>query len=79
MYTDICASRDDAQPHIVENNRCVLCLKSVVPESTDPPKPKRECCRCRGWNGVEHCPVWRTFMGKDYCRDCFLDMEEEMR
>ena len=24
---DICASRDDAQPHIVENGRCVLCEK----------------------------------------------------
>jgi hypothetical protein len=28
---DICPSRDDAQPHIVENGRCVLCLAPVCP------------------------------------------------
>jgi hypothetical protein len=26
IMTDICPSRDDAQPHIVEHGRCVLCL-----------------------------------------------------
>lgn len=30
---DICPSRDDAQPHIYENGRCVLCLAPLVPRS----------------------------------------------
>ena len=27
---DICPSRDDAQPHLVENGRCVMCEKRIT-------------------------------------------------
>lgn len=34
MMRDICACRDDAQPHIFEAGRCVLCYKH------DPEEPQ---------------------------------------
>ncbi len=36
---DICPVRDDAQPHIEENGRCVLCLAYVT--ETDEEKEER--------------------------------------
>ena len=40
MLTDICASRDDAQPHIFRNGRCVLCLKSAEKSPNPPADPR---------------------------------------
>jgi hypothetical protein len=33
IHGDICPSRDDAQPHIIADGRCVLCLKPVAGQS----------------------------------------------
>src|SRR5574341_213373 len=32
MFINPCPSRDDIQPHIIENGRCKLCLTPVVAE-----------------------------------------------
>jgi len=33
----------------------------------------RGCCRCNDSD------IFRIFLGKDYCRDCWLDYENECR
>jgi hypothetical protein len=51
--SDICPSRDDAQPHIFEHGRCVLCLK---PQCTCKPgeHPPYRYCPAHGEKGPSH-------------------------
>jgi hypothetical protein len=39
---EICPSRDDAQPHIVENGRCVLCYAPIVTQQQAEQRQARE-------------------------------------
>jgi hypothetical protein len=51
--SDICPSRDDAQRHIVERGRCVLCLAPIADTIDSDGKPctcstDRQACAAHG-------------------------------